>query len=82
VKEFFAKFGKGDIPGVLNTMSETWIGSSQGQPRSLYAGQRKEENSVEDSLCFQRCRRVQKFEPREFIAQKDKVVYSDMRSSK
>jgi len=75
VKEFFGRFGKGDIPGVLNTMSEDVDWSIPGPTTIPYAGQRKGREQVGKFFAaFSDAVEVQKFEPREFIAQKDKVV--------
>ena len=75
VQEFFAKFGKGDIPGVLNTMSEDVNWFIPGPSTIPYAGQRKgREEAGKFFGAFSDAVEVQKFEPREFITQKDKVV--------
>src|ERR1700738_4865143 len=46
VKEFFAKFGKGDIPGVLDTMSADVDWFIPGPAAVPYAGQRKGREEV------------------------------------
>ena len=75
VQEFFTRFGKGDIPGVLNTMSEDVDWVIPGPNIIPYAGKRKGRDEVGKFFAaFGDAVEVQKFEPQEFITQKEKVV--------
>jgi ketosteroid isomerase-like protein len=75
VKEFFARFGKGDIPAVLNTLSVDVDWFIPGPGTIPYAGARKGRKQVGDFFAsFNKAVEVQKFEPREFITDRDTVV--------
>jgi ketosteroid isomerase-like protein len=75
VKEFFADFGKGDIPAVLNTLAEDVDWFIPGPVAIPYAGERRGRERVEQFFTsFGDSVEVQKFEPREFIARGDRVV--------
>jgi ketosteroid isomerase-like protein/plastocyanin len=75
VQDFFSAFGKGDIPGVLNTLSEDVDWFIPGPATIPYAGQRKGKEEVgKFFVAFSDAVEVKTFEPREFITQKDKLV--------
>jgi len=77
VQDAYAAFSRGDIQGVLNALDDTivWKGVTGARPAVPMSGERRGKaqvaaffKSVGDNLTFTR------FEPREFIAQGDKVV--------
>ncbi len=75
VQQMYAAFGKGDVPTLLNSMADTvdWqvLGPAiipQAGPHRSRKEAEKFFGKVAESYDFQ------KFEPREFIAQDDKVV--------
>src|SRR5438309_110966 len=75
VQEFFAKFGKGDIPGVLDTLSEDVDWFIPGPATIPYAGARKGRTEAGKFFTsFSDAVEVQKFEPRQFVTQKGQVV--------
>ena len=75
MQEFFVKFGKGDIPGVLDTLSEDVNWFIPGPATIPYAGARKGRTEVGKFFTsFSDAVEVQKFEPRQFVTQKGQVV--------
>ena len=77
VQDAYAAFGRGDIPAILNLLDEnvTWKPVTGAADYVPTAGERHGKASVKEffkilgeSVQFER------FEPREFVAQDDKVV--------
>ena len=77
VQDAYAAFGRGDIKGVLDTLDDqvTWKPITGAGPQVPHAGERHGKDQVTEffailgrSLTFER------FEPRDFIAQGDRVV--------
>lgn len=75
VQGIYEAFGKGDIPAILNVVATDvqWINA--GPTEIPYAGKRNSRDQVaqffkaiDDNVV------VKQFEPREFIAQKDRVI--------
>lgn len=77
VKQAYAAFGRGDIQGVLDTLHPdvVWtavIGASAAVPT---AGERRGRGAVAEFFAaLGRSMTFEVFEPREFVAQGDKVV--------
>ena len=76
VQEAYAAFGRGDIQGVLNTVADNvdWFMSG---PTDIipFAGQYKGRDQVAQFFAkLGEAEEVERFEPREFIAQGDKVI--------
>src|SRR5688500_7849750 len=77
VKQAYAAFGRADIPGVLDTLDNdvVWAPVTGASPAVPMAGERRGRAAVSEffntlgrSLIFE------VFEPRDFVAQGDKVV--------
>ena len=77
VQDAYAAFGRGDIPALLGFMSDDvqWqpvIGTAKHVP---FSGERKGKTSVAEFFrLVAENEDFQQFEPREFVAQGDKVV--------
>ena len=77
VQEAYAAFGRGDIPGLLGSMTDdvTWrpvIGTAKHVP---FSGERKGKAGVAEFFkIVSETEDFQQFEPREFIAQGNTVV--------
>ncbi len=75
VQEIYTAFGKGDVPAILRVVADDvqWINA--GPTEVPYAGKRNSRDQV--AQFFQAINDnviVKQFEPREFIAQKDRVI--------
>ncbi|HEX4949148.1 MAG TPA: nuclear transport factor 2 family protein [Blastocatellia bacterium] len=75
IQQAFACFGQGDVPGILNTLSDDvrwWVAPVANVPftgtRHGHAG------AAEFFSLMAECEDVLQFEPRDFIAQGDQVV--------
>src|SRR3954451_23393565 len=76
VQEAYATFGRGDIPALLDMMTEDIVWVSPG-PRDVLptAGERRGHDQVAQFFStLNDTEEIQRFEPQEFIAQDDKVV--------
>ena len=76
VQEGYATFGRGDIPALLDMMTEDIVWVSPG-PRDVLptAGERRGHDQVAQFFStLNDTEEIQRFEPHEFIAQDDKVV--------
>lgn len=75
VQETFARFGRGDVPAILEMLDETVLIEFYGPPVIPYAGtyntKREARKFFETVLSSVD---IHQFEPQEFIAQGDKVV--------
>jgi uncharacterized protein len=75
VRDFFSAFAKGDIPNVLNTLSPDIDWLVPGPSIIPYAGPRHGRDEVQGFFkTFSDAVDVQKFEPRDFVEQDEKVV--------
>jgi uncharacterized protein len=76
VQEGYATFGRGDIPGLLNMLADDVVWVTPGPPEQLpAAGMRHGRAEVAQFFSVLKdTEEVEQFEPREFIAQGDKVV--------
>jgi uncharacterized protein len=76
VRELFQAFGRGDIPGVLSLLSEDVVWTIPGRPDAIpYAGVRRgHAGATEFFAALGGAVEFEAFEPREFVAQGDKVV--------
>jgi uncharacterized protein len=76
VKEAYAAFERGDIPGLLELCSEDIDWFTPGTPDSIpYAGRRRGHEEVKGFFSgLAASEEITHFEPQEFIAQGDKVV--------
>ena len=75
VRRAYDLFGKGDIPGLLNQFADDIAWETPGAPRVPYAGRFHERDQV--ATFFEglgKTAEFAQFEPREFIAQGDRVV--------
>jgi homoserine O-acetyltransferase len=83
VKEFFAAFGKGDLPTVLNTLSPDVDWFIPGPPAIPYAGAKHGRDEVNDFFKkFLGSVDVVRFEPQSFVEESNKVVvlgFEDLR---
>lgn len=76
VKEAYACFQRGDIPGVIQTLAEDidWLVPGPSNITPL-AGRRRGLEQVKQFFAdIDKYEEIQQFEPREFLAQGDKVV--------
>ena len=77
VQDAYAAFGRGDIPGVLNTMHDdiVWKPVTGAARHVPTAGERRGKAAVGEFFkVVAETTKFSLFEPREFIAQGDKVV--------
>jgi|ERR671938_1485712 ketosteroid isomerase-like protein len=76
VKGAYEAFGRRDIPGLLGMMTEDVDWFTYGSPDAIpYAGQRNGRAEVEGFFStLAQTEDITHFEPREFIAQGDRVV--------
>jgi ketosteroid isomerase-like protein len=76
VQEGYATFSRGDIPGLLNMCTDDVVWITPGPPDQLpAAGMRHGRAEVAQFFSVLKdTEEVEQFEPREFIAQGDKVV--------
>jgi uncharacterized protein len=77
VKEAYAAFGRGDIPALLKTLDDkvTWKAVTGAGPQVPFAGERHGKASVAEFFrLLAEVQTFEQFEPREFIAQGNKVV--------
>ena len=76
VKEAYAAFQRGDIPAVLNTLSDDVVWFLPG-PTDLVpaAGERRGRDEVGQFFsALDESQEVKEFEPQEFVAQGEKVI--------
>jgi hypothetical protein len=75
IRQAFACFGQGDVPGILNTLSDDvhwWVAPIEGVP---YTGARSgKAGATEFFSLMAQLEDTLQFEPRDFIAQGDLVV--------
>jgi len=75
VQEIYAAFGRGDVPFILNTLADQVDWSHAGPPTIPWA---KEYHTRDEIAGFFKllggALEVQQFEPRDFVAQGEKVV--------
>lgn len=77
IKDIYAAFGRGDIQSVLNGMSDDvqWKPIIGAGPHVPHAGARRGKASVQEFFTIVgHALTFDQFEPREFVAQDDKVV--------
>ena len=76
VKEAYASFTRGDIPAILNTLSDDVVWFLPGQTDLVpVAGERRGRDEVGQFFsALDENQEVKEFEPQEFIAQGEKVV--------
>ena len=77
VKAAYAAFGRGDIQGVLDTLAPdvVWSAVIGASPAVPMAGERRGRQAVTEFFAtLGRSLTFEVFEPREFVAQGDKVV--------
>jgi hypothetical protein len=77
VKQAYAAFGRGDIPGVLDTLHNdvAWAAVTGASAAVPMAGERRGRAAVGELFnTLGRSLTFEVFEPREFVAQGDKVV--------
>ena len=75
VQEVFAAFGRGDVPAILERLTDDVVWDVTGPPRTSYAGLRRGRDAALDFFrVLGQTVDVQRFEPREFIVQGDTVV--------
>jgi len=77
VQDAYAAFGRGDIPAVLNLMDDnvTWKPVTGAASYVPTAGERHGKASVSEFFkILGQSVQFERFEPREFLAQDDKVV--------
>ena len=77
VKEAYAAFGRGDIQGVLTTLHDevVWKPIEGAGPQVPTSGERRGKAAVAEFFrILSETTTFEQFEPREFIAQHDKVV--------
>ena len=76
VQEFYAAFKRGDIPGVLNTLADD-VGWFIPGPKDIIPFVRERQGSDQVAQLIAKLTETEdagQFEPREFIAQRGKVV--------
>jgi ketosteroid isomerase-like protein len=75
VQQAYAAFGRGDIPGVLDLLTDDVVWTLQGPSTIPFAGTRRGREGVAEffSLVGETLE-FQQFEPREFVGQGDTVV--------
>ena len=77
VQGAYAAFGRGDVQGILNLLADDvdWEGVIGAAPYVPTAGRRRGKAAVAEFFStLAATTSFQKFEPREFVAQGDKVV--------
>jgi ketosteroid isomerase-like protein len=75
VQECYAAFGRGDIPALLDALSDDIEWNIAGPPEVPHAGKRRGRAEVERFFpLLAATEEFEAFEPREFIAQGDQVV--------
>lgn len=77
VREAYAAFGRADIQGVLDTLHDDvlWKPITGAGPHVPTAGERRGKSSVAEFFrILAESTTFEQFEPREFVAQNDKVV--------
>jgi ketosteroid isomerase-like protein len=75
VKDAYAAYGRGDVAGVLSCMSPQIDWELASVPGLSFTGKRKGSKEVEEYFRLaDAARTMRAFEPREFIAQGNKVV--------
>jgi len=77
VKDAYAAFGRGDIPGVVAALDDQiiWNGVIGAGPHIPMAGERRGKDAVTEFFGSVGTHvHFSRFEPREFLAQGDKVV--------
>ncbi|MEO6094381.1 MAG: nuclear transport factor 2 family protein [Fibrobacteria bacterium] len=76
VQEFYDKLGKGDLPGMMATFAKDAKWVLYGPSGIPFAGVHEGKDGVQAFIeTFGANAKVTRFEPREFIADKQKVVY-------
>jgi uncharacterized protein len=77
VQDAYAAFGRGDIPALLENLDDkvTWKPITGAGPQVPFAGERHGKAAVAEFFrILADLQTFEQFEPREFIAQGDKVV--------
>lgn len=75
IQQAFACFGQGDVPGILNTLSEDVVWQVAPVENAPYTGTRNgHAGAAEFFSLMAQCEDTLQFEPRDFIAQGDHVV--------
>ncbi|PWU02178.1 MAG: ketosteroid isomerase [Terriglobia bacterium] len=75
VQEAYSAFSRGDIPGLLATLTEDVTWTMPGEPEIPFAGKRSgKAGAAEFFRRLNESDEVLNFEPREFFANGDKVV--------
>jgi ketosteroid isomerase-like protein len=76
VQRAYEAFSRGDIPAMLNTLTEDVEWFIPGPPQILqYAGQRRGREGVAQFFSLlDGAEEIERFEPKEFLAQGEKVV--------
>ena len=75
VQQAYAAFGQGDIPGVLDLLTDDVVWTLQGPSTIPFAGTRRGREGVAEFFSLVgKTLEFQQFEPREFVAQGDAVV--------
>ena len=75
VQDLFAAFGRGDVPGVLDKLTDDVEWRLAGPTEVTYAGVRRGRDQVAEVLkLLAQSSEFEHFEPQEFIAQGEKVV--------
>jgi hypothetical protein len=75
VREMYTAFGRGDVPGVLDTLAEDIEWRIAGPAELPYAGLHRGRDGVAQFLeAFGRSSEFEAFEPREYFSRGDQVV--------
>jgi ketosteroid isomerase-like protein len=75
VQEIYVAFGRGDIPAILNTVGDDIDWTNAGPPDIPYARSRRGREQIAQFFAtLNESVEVERFEPREYIAQGDQVV--------
>lgn len=75
IQQAYQCFGQGDVPGILSTLAEDVVWQVAAVENVAYTGTRQgHAGAAEFFTLMHELEDVLKFEPREFIAQGDKVV--------
>ncbi len=75
VQQAYEAFGRGDVPGVLDLLTDDVVWTFQGPSTIPFAGaHRGREGIVEFFSLVGEALEIEQFEPRQFVAQGDTVV--------
>lgn len=75
VQEILAAFGRGEIPAILDVLADDVLWINAGPTEVPYAGKRVGRDQVAQFFqAIEKSVAVKQFEPREFIAQGDRVI--------